>query len=564
MTRILFLVKNGIGFGHIRRTLLIADQLKFLDPNIDVVFISQAKSFKLFEEKPYKVINFPILHRVPDEAFYSTYKDLLALVTAEIQPDLVVEETYPDRHYLNIPALQNIPRILLMHRIDPISFDNFRRAGYFSTYDRIVVLHYEHEIFFQEQVPELELLIRLTQKFAFTGPTFHQVTAKEIDVVKDKYVRSGHQLVVINAGAGGDHYNNTYCEQLFKSADEAATRFWKSDAAVDFVVVTGPYYNGFLPSSPNMSVVDFEPHLAALLYIANVAVIRPGYSVTREALAGSAEIVLVPGTSYMESQRSFAKYLSERYEVEIAAIDAPDELFSSVKRLLRKPSFNAERKEVVPRQAKVAEIVLNEVSRIKHIEDYLEEKTFGLPLFILFGGFLSTETERIHSILSKYLPQALFVGEACVPNLDLLDSTRENESPTQALFMQSSTEIDLTPSDLLNCGVKVVFYTDQTTFGVSALEWCRHYRITRYGVLDIELFHFYISKDWRTQLAYRTSKMLSRGIPLQLYLDFSKTSGRVDEIEKITSDICRWCLTFDVRITTIDQLVEQEALRRFA
>src|SRR5579859_4958769 len=131
MQRVVFLVQNGIGFGHIRRTLLIAEQIRLLDPNVEVIFISQANSLLLFQMSPFRVINFPFLHRLPNNAAEHVYRTLLCEILANLKPTIVVEDTYPDQWYLSVPALQDIPKILIMRRIDPLAFDEFRRQGYF-------------------------------------------------------------------------------------------------------------------------------------------------------------------------------------------------------------------------------------------------------------------------------------------------------------------------------------------------------------------------------------------------------------------------------------------------
>src|SRR5690349_4622174 len=136
--KVLFLVKNYIGFGHIRRCLLIARELLRVDVNLEVLFISQAKSVNLFIESKFKVINFPYLEMLPTNALAGTYKALLDNLVEEINPDLVVEDTYPDDWYINIPSLKNVPRLLILRRIDPISFDDYRTKGYYSLYQRIL------------------------------------------------------------------------------------------------------------------------------------------------------------------------------------------------------------------------------------------------------------------------------------------------------------------------------------------------------------------------------------------------------------------------------------------
>src|SRR5229473_3920847 len=169
MQRVVFLVQNGIGFGHIRRTILIAEQIRLLSPDIEVIFISQANSLLLFQKSPFHVINFPFLHRLPNNASEHAYKVLLDEILANLKPTIVVEDTYPDQRYLSIPALQDVPKVLIMRRIDPLSFDEFRRQGYFSIYDCILMIQEEQDFFSEKPLQESELLVKLSNKFHFIG-----------------------------------------------------------------------------------------------------------------------------------------------------------------------------------------------------------------------------------------------------------------------------------------------------------------------------------------------------------------------------------------------------------
>jgi hypothetical protein len=244
MRRIVFLVKNGVGFGHIRRCLLIAEQIRKLESGIDIVFVSQTSSLLQFESSGFRAINFPFLWRLPDNLSEYTYRRLLNQIMIELHPSLVVEDTNPDDWYLSLPALEDVPRMLLLRRIGPLSFDDYRQSGYFGAYDKVVLVQEESEFFHQKCVRESELLVRLSRIFEFTGPVFHQPTPLEIEEVAGRYDSDGVPLIVVNAGAGGEHLNEGYCERLFGAMREIAGRFLSKGTSGHFVFVVGPYYMG--------------------------------------------------------------------------------------------------------------------------------------------------------------------------------------------------------------------------------------------------------------------------------------------------------------------------------
>lgn len=64
MRNTVFLVNNGIGYGHLRRALILAEAL--LDAGqVRPIIISQAGSLDIYANTRVPLANFPLLHRVP-------------------------------------------------------------------------------------------------------------------------------------------------------------------------------------------------------------------------------------------------------------------------------------------------------------------------------------------------------------------------------------------------------------------------------------------------------------------------------------------------------------------
>jgi hypothetical protein len=270
MRHALFLVKNGIGFGHIRRAMLVAEVVSARG-ELDPVIISQASSLALYRHTPVKVVNFPLLHRVASAVAEDCYTSILDRLIDRLDPAVVVEDTYPDPRYASLPALAGRPRLLLMRRLDGQSFDTLREQGRFAPYDAILIAQ-DREAFDREgHSPESVAAVLNSGRFRFVGNIAHTPTETDIEAVRCQYAPHGEPLVVVNGGAGGDQMPD------------------------------GPYYAGRpLTDTANVTVRAFEPSLAALLAAARVAVIKPGNNVLSEALVGTAHLVLVPDVSFME------------------------------------------------------------------------------------------------------------------------------------------------------------------------------------------------------------------------------------------------------------------------
>ncbi len=79
----LFLVKNGIGYGHIRRALLIAGELARRD-DLRPIVVSQARTLDLLLTSTVPVLNLPLLHRVPSAVGEDAYIDILDRVIGRL------------------------------------------------------------------------------------------------------------------------------------------------------------------------------------------------------------------------------------------------------------------------------------------------------------------------------------------------------------------------------------------------------------------------------------------------------------------------------------------------
>ena len=336
MRNVVFLVKNGIGFGHLRRALILAEALQDAG-EIRPIIISQASSLALFADTRVPVVNFPLLHRVPSAIAEDWYTDVLDHLLMELDPAVVVEDTYPDKRYAGLASLADRPRVLVLRRLDKASFDIIRMTGAFSRYDQILVAQDEES--FEGEGHSAETLSAVTQtgRFEFVGPIFRPATSVEIDAVRTEYAPDGAALVVVNGGAGGDQMPDGYGDRLFHACATVAARLTAEGCAARFIMVTGPYYAGrALPEQPNMVVLRYEPRLNALLAAAQVAVIKPGNNALSEALAGGARLILVPDVSFMEGTSEHAARVVAEYGGHIAAPD-PEVLEPLIRKALAQP-----------------------------------------------------------------------------------------------------------------------------------------------------------------------------------------------------------------------------------
>lgn len=324
MRNVVFLVKNGIGYGHIRRALLLAEALTE-HAELRPIVISQAATVDLYRTAPaVRVVNFPLLHRVSSAVTEDGYIDLLDRLLAALDPALIIEDTYPDARYGAPPSLRGIPRLLVMRRLDGLSFDSLRESGAFRRYREILIAQTPDEFDLEGHSGASVAAAHSSDRVRFVGNLHQTPTSTEIAAARAQYAPDGQRLVVVNAGAGGDQMPDGYGDRLFTNTAHVARRLHAEDVPTRFVLITGPYYAGRpLHNTANVTVRRFDPNLPALLAAADVAVIKPGNNALSEALHGNANLVLVPDVSFMEGLDDHAARITATYGGTVTTPDTP-------------------------------------------------------------------------------------------------------------------------------------------------------------------------------------------------------------------------------------------------
>jgi len=303
---VVFLVKNGIGFGHIRRALILAQALQ-RDGALRPVVISQARGLDLLLGAGVDVVNFPLLHRLPSAVAEDRYLELLDVLLDRLDPVVVIEDTYPDPRYGRLPALAGRARLLIMRRLVGASFDQIRHTGALARYDKILIAQ-DPDQFHREGHSGPSLAAVEHGQFTIVGNVAIPVTSHEAETARRAHAPQGGPLVVVAAGAGGDQLTDGFTTRLFTAVQHVADRFRDARPELRFVAVTGPYHPGRLPTpAGNLAVHRFHPDLPALLAGADVAVIKPGNNCLSEALAGRAQLILVPDASFLEGVSEHAR-----------------------------------------------------------------------------------------------------------------------------------------------------------------------------------------------------------------------------------------------------------------
>ncbi|GIH26293.1 hypothetical protein Aph01nite_46030 [Acrocarpospora phusangensis] len=599
-----FFFKARHGFGHVRRTLLIADALHALEPSAEIFLIGQVRSLLPFRGCPYPVINFPHLHRLPNDAMEASLRKLLNHVIAEIGPSLIVEDTFPDANHLFLPAVREVPKALVLRKLSGVFFERMRQRGDLRHYDRILVAQDRASFATSGHSPDSLLLAEHSSRFRFFGPVFNRPNPSETAAVARRY--GPGPLVVVAAGAGGDSGDHGYPERLFMTMSAIARR-----SAARFVFVTGPYYGGAEPPAlENVTTVSYEPSLAALLHVAKVAVIRPGFNSLHEAVSGPARVILVPGHNTAEDQWGDAHRLSAQDGIDVSPLDDADRLEKLVLTGLQ-ATPRVPPPTLQPAQRNLAAALLDEIRL--HIDPWAKP-VHGV--FLLAGGLGTPERQAVAAEALPGMPQvgddvsaydqtisaealpgtprvagdATAWDQAAVADTPrVVGHARANDqvvagvratAPRQAdpvhpghgsdpgskaLFLDVAPSVDTTPASLHARGVRVLFlperddYDDQA--GPQLRDWLLANPLSGQGVLPVRLHHFHADDTRPGEFRYRLGRLRERTAVPAMYLDLSGVSS-AGRLAAYLQEIAAWLAVAGLTPLSLDEYVGRLAMAR--
>jgi len=338
--KILFLLRNGIGFGHFKRALCIAEKLH--EKGCKMFFITQAKSYQIFIDKGFQVYNFPLVETISNNNAQNIVYDIINKIINEIDPDLILEDTNPEEYYLSLPAVKSRRKALILRRIGSENLLNYINNGIYNEYEKVLFMSDKDELISNLHFHRNKLILKYSTKFNFYGDVFDEVNVLKKGIINN-YCNNGEKLITINCGAGGIQLGEDVCSKIFNSVVNVIPKLQRNfNNKLKFLIITGSYNNFTLDKviadKFGVIVKRYESSLANIIKESDLCILRPGYNVTMEALSGKSEIILLPGISYMEDHLEWCKELCDKYGAHYLPVDELSGLYKKIKYCLQHKS----------------------------------------------------------------------------------------------------------------------------------------------------------------------------------------------------------------------------------
>jgi len=315
--RIAFHAINGVGLGHLVRTVSIATELPALvpGPGARLLVLTNARDPSLLVEAGIDFVQLPPRltepHADPERVHTAIPEPLeeaaLTAALTTFAPDLVVFDTHaPIRVVCRVAAL-GARAVLVLRELRLEALRAFVASGAGLAFDRIVIPH---------DPGEVDLAAFGELPVTRSGPIVRAIPRSDV-------APSSTPLVVAIAGGGGQPVD---ARRYLRAVADAHLLARARIPALETLLVTGPYADppAHLEGYPGLTTIGSLPELPALLARASLVISQAGYNAIAELRTLEKPAILVPAYRKAEDQRIRARRLERAGAATIARPDARD------------------------------------------------------------------------------------------------------------------------------------------------------------------------------------------------------------------------------------------------
>lgn len=365
--RILFYAINGLGLGHVTRLLAIARQLKRLDSEAKVIFLTSSEADNVIYQEGFPAIKLPSKNifrenHIDQDLYRRMVQSVVFNAISSFAPHLMVVDTFPAGNMKELQQLLSwkFKKVFVFREQRPEFAQNRKFQSYLKYYDLVVIPHEECNA---------QLPVPSGVPVAYTGPILIRSRDELLSRAQAREAlgcEPGRLAVYTSFGGGGDP------EIAFSLKKVLALLVERPE--IDLIFGPGPLYRGrtILPGDPLLQPRGFLSQVKRLfgfgderrstwrkmqsrLKIArdwypametfkafDLAITGVGYNTTHELLHVGVPALYIPFMRVMDDQDARARWIEEAGAG--FRVSVPDE--DNFSRLLDKLKEPEQRKKV--------------------------------------------------------------------------------------------------------------------------------------------------------------------------------------------------------------------------
>ncbi len=282
---------NGIGYGHLMRAALASRWLRRAGERPVIFFQGKFPASWPLATPGLSLLPF---YRMPPTAAHQAAEQIVSHARLS-SPSVIIEDT----HLAPVSWPADIARLLLLR---PTSFAYLRETRDLHGAGLASVLLCDHPDsptwpYDAEQTAELQSW----PGWECIGPIFRRPSTSALEDVRRRYrLQAATPLFVFSMGGGGEQLGSGDRPVFVEQAVAIAAQLRRLAPQARLVFVRGPLFSANVAIPEPFENVASEPELPSLLALADGAIIRPGFNVTWECIAGRTPFVTIAGTTFQE------------------------------------------------------------------------------------------------------------------------------------------------------------------------------------------------------------------------------------------------------------------------
>ncbi|MBS2020018.1 MAG: glycosyltransferase [Deltaproteobacteria bacterium] len=301
MIRVAFHAINGVGLGHLVRAICLANEVRALGRDHEVLVLTNAGDVSMLEREGIDFVRVPPRLGEPHadparvEASLDELEEEAVLFGAldAFAPHVVVFDTHAPLRVVRHATSIGARTVLVLRELRDEAMRSFARSAAALAFDRIVVPHEPGDV-------DLSPLVDAGAPVIEVGPVVRPI-------IHERARARGPRIVAVTGGGGQPVDARRYVRAVADAHVLARARI----PALTTTIVTGPY--GAAPRGtehlPGLTIVRSPPDVGALLAEASLVISQAGYNAVAELRALEKPAILVPGHRKAEDQRARARRL---------------------------------------------------------------------------------------------------------------------------------------------------------------------------------------------------------------------------------------------------------------
>jgi UDP-N-acetylglucosamine--N-acetylmuramyl-(pentapeptide) pyrophosphoryl-undecaprenol N-acetylglucosamine transferase len=337
--KLLVLAIDGMGMGHLSRTLTISQSLTAVEPQAKVHFLIESPAFHMVSAAGFDLTKIPDprhpLGRHDLRGRRSEYETgVVKHIVKTFQPRAMLIDFVIDRSMFTFLRKQDCRIAVVLRKMRSRAMRQLANDPAARLVDAWLVPHERDEFNLSELPAEI------ARRCHFVGQVVRQFNPASIPVLRQRYARGKKFLAVIALGGGG----SPEARRIAAAARQAVQELGASRDDLGGLVVWGPLNPEPLPKkSGNMQTIRFEPEMPELFAAADLVICNAGYNTMGEVEASGTPGIVIPlATTGRDDQQARAESFCRRGRMLVAG-QSPAVIGQAVTRLLesRQPEKQA-------------------------------------------------------------------------------------------------------------------------------------------------------------------------------------------------------------------------------